>query len=937
MNSAVTTLDIFKQNMHIIDLAFDYLSIDPSEKEKVTKLLEEKSQEKSDINVTDIFKQEKLISEEEIDCLFIFDAHLQTLCRDHQFGKLVIANGLATKADLDKALKHQQSYFKKYRINIKIGDVLVENKTMTNADRVSILLTQNRIKDENLLEALNDIGASQIQKEAINKRFGVLAIKKELVSIAQVNAALEVQKEEINARKKPRFIGQILQEIAKLSDGDLLQILLEQKQFEKRTLNLENALYTIKSEIKISKRLNKLFEYNFSKDGVEAYVNKIAETDEAVPIFEFLIWLRKAGIKFGIVKDSVLEEFIQNAKKGSPILVAKGSPIKKCIDESIQFYFKNESIPVQDNLNQADSDSSEPEKPEQEKLEPEKPEPLEKNDSAEKEETDDKQPQESEVESEKEETKEPDESEPDPDEENEENKPDEENEVNKPDEDEASKKEAKLEETTASKENGDAKENTGEEKTDNDETLFVKKGTLLARIISGKKGKPGKDVLGYPVQPGNPSTCVLSAQSGVVKKGDVFFATIAGCPILKNGTILMVEPVVEKSEIKTIVGSIRNDTEKMYESATVEIRGTITSEATLRCHSLLLQGDLMGNVICTGDIDVKGMIGTDKKPKDKESAQQVQIICQGSISVSKSITNSNIQTAGELLALNSTVVGSDLMAFNSITIGNAVKGEHTPSTLHFGLKPGDKTPSIDFTIETKKAELSILRKESDIADLTEEYKKEKQEEENHLIEQDILNNFIEIIQAPELYQHESVEDKIKYLYLLPDFSSIKAFYLRFPETDTALAFRNKIMTSIGKMTLDKVVEHIKKQLDPEPDPEENQEKDEDAISKADQIETQFKARLAAFEKEIEDKSEEIEKIENEIKELKALRLKLGAKHINSLAQSKAVIKIKNKCEKGTIVKGKIAQLVLEKSVYNVKFKEVMNPKTEIVSIIIETY
>ena len=130
-------------------------------------------------------------------------------------------------------------------------------------------------------------------------------------------------------------------------------------------------------------------------------------------------------------------------------------------------------------------------------------------------------------------------------------------------------------------------------------------------------------------------------------------------------------------------------------------------------------------------------------------------------------------------------------------------------------------------------------------------------------------------------------------FSLPEFSSIKACYLKLPE-------------------------------------------DENAVSNTYRIEADFKARLAAFKQEIADKSKEIEKTGNEIKGLQTLRAKLGSIHVNSLSRSMSAIKIKNQCEKGTIIKGKIARLVVEKTLYNITFKEVMSPKTNTVSITTET-
>ncbi|MBU1195972.1 MAG: DUF342 domain-containing protein [Proteobacteria bacterium] len=811
MNPAVICFDIFRQNIHVLDLAFDYLSIDPSEKQKIIDSLEQKAKENPDIKITDIFRQENLISDEDIDCLSIFDNHLQTLCQDSQFGKLAIANHFASKADVTRALEQQKDYFKKYRINIKLGDILVENNIISHTDRVSILLTQNRIKDENLLDALNDIGATPLEKEAVNKRFGVLAIKEGLATIDQVNAALDIQKTEQKTTGKPRFLGHILQETASLSEDDILTILSEQAQFEKRKLDLEKALYTAKSEIKIAQKLNKIFSCQISRDGVEVFAKKLTDTHEDILTYEFLIWLKRAGIRFGIVKNTIIEDFIQNTDKNTPVLVAKGYPVEPCMNETVEFYFENEQ----------------------------------------------------------------------------------------------------------------------------EKSQSVQRGTVLARIIPGKEGRPGKDVLGYLIKPDKPAACILNAERGVIRKDSVFIAVTDGMPVLKNGISLMVEPMTEKSEIQIIKGSISEDTQETYQSAIVELKANLTPDAILRCHSLIRQGDLIGRFICTGDIDVKGNIGTDQIQKGQESIQETDITCQGSVKVSKSIINARIRTGGELVGVNSKISGSRIMAYSGMTLKDVVMGKNNqPSILQFGLKPGDKSPVIDHTIETKMAELPVLRKEKEIEELTKEYETERLQEENHLTEQQILKNIIEIIEAPELYQHEGLENKLKYLYSLPDFSSVKSFYLRLPETESALAFCNQIFISTAKLSQDKLLEDLRKKMDPEP---EHSNEDEPFIPRLEQIETQFKARRAAIEQEIKNNSQNIEKIENEIRELSVLKEKLNAVHLKSVSKATATVKIKNQCEKGTIIKGRIARLVLEKSIYKVEFKEVTDPRTGTVSIVINAY
>ncbi len=922
VNTAVFTAE---QNMRLLELAHDCVYINSDEKEQTIKLLEEKTKEHSDFNVIDIFKEEAFLSEKRIERLLALDEHLLIHSRDRQFGQLAIANGLASEQDVYTALKYQKNYFEKNRLNMKIGDILVGNGSISEADQISILLTQNRIKNEDIADALTDLCKTQIEKEAINKRFGVLAIKKGLATIEQVNEALDIQEKEKNETDDPRFIGQILMEIASLSENDHEQILIEQKQFEKRRLDLERALYTVKSEIKISQKLNGLFEYTISNDGLEAVVKKRGEIDQDIPTYEFLIWLRRAGIKFGIVDDAIIEEFIQEGDIKDPVVVAKGHPVTPCTDESIQFSFENE-----DTLALQKKDAS----IEQETVSGDEQSDNTASDSesiSSSEDAKDEEDKEEEDNTEEEKTKE---SETDQDSESEtaEDKEGKSESISE-DETEDDSDKATGEKSNEASDEKMGKQDGAEENTSDPNGVepidFIKKGSLLARILPGKKGRPGRDVLGYPIQPDQPAICVLNAGKGVIRKGPIFLSVMTGRPIFKNGSTLLIESTAKKVEVKMINGSISNDTEDSFESANVEMNGNIAAEAVLKCYALQLRGNLQGCVISEDDIEVSGDIGIDQEATEEQTTYPTVIVCKGSVKASKTIVNTKIQADGELAAFNSAIIGSEVVACKGITIKDSLTGKNGPSIFQFGLKPGDKLLDLDYTIENKNAQLFVLKKEAEIAQLTEEYTKELSEEQIHQEEQIILKCLIEIIEGPELYQYDELEDKLKYLYSLPDFSSIKAYYLKIPQTDTGLAFVDQILSSTQKVTLENIVKQLKKKIDPEPE-------EENTVSNIYRIETEYKARLAAIEKEVAGQSEEIEKIENEIRGLLVLKEKMGSKHQSSLSKSTSAIKIRNKCEQGTIIKGKIAQMVIQQTLHNVTFKEIFDPKTKNVSIAIET-
>lgn len=779
--------------MRVLDMALDYLSIPSAGKEKAIRLLGKKFQDHADISLTDIIRQEHPVTEEDIDTLRLFDLHLKTVILDRQFARMAVANGMASEADISDALMEQQAAFKKYRINLGIGEILLESRIITESDRISILLTQNRVDDENLMDALSRIGNDLLQKDAVNKRFGVLAIKYGLATMQQVNAALEIQGQEKALQGPSRFIGMILKETATISDEDLHKILLEQKQLEKRRLDLENALYSLKSEIKISGKLNQIFEYRISKDGTEAFVKKIKKTDESIPVYEFLIWLRRAKIKFGIVGDDVLETFIRKAEKNDQILVAKGYPAQQGVSDQME-------IVAQDR---------------------------------------------------------------------------------------------------------------------------IERGGLLARIIPGKEGRPGKDVSGAPILPAKPVSCQVKAGDGVIRKGVLFIALTDGTPVFDKDTICLQVPVESQSGRIIIKDDIRDDKdEDEYESADVEIFGNILAKSVLRCRSLLLHGNLAGSAVCSGEAEIKGEIGTNEMPKDTDAHPGASIVCEHSVKALRSVSHATIRTSKEFLGYNATVVHSDITATNGITIKDACGA----TTLQIGLRPQDKILSLNQTIESKYAQLLLLKKQEEIDSLTQVYENELEKEKHHLMKQAVLKNLVEILEAPELCIHEGLDNKIKYLNHLPDFSSIKSYYLRIPVEESVALFRNQMLTSARDLSPEKVLGHIRKAIDPEPS---GQSAEPSSMNVA---EAQYRGRLALILQEVEANEAHITKIEQEIKALETVRGKMHSDFLSSFSKEQPEIFIRNKCEKGIVIRGRIANRVVEKNMYNVRFKEIMDMKTNTVSI-----
>lgn len=785
--------DTLDQKSRLIELARECRFINSGQ---LTVLLEKATQDPS-AGAPDMLRQEAGLSDEKIAHLTALDAHLRTRGRDRRFGRIAVANGLVSEAALSRALAYQKSVFKNTGENKRIGDILVDSGQLTASDQVAILLTQNRIRNDRLLEAFRHLGESRHQKERISKLFGAFAIQRELATREQVIDALKRQKLEKSAGRPFRFIGEILAQSMGLADADIRDILTEQTLFEKRRLDLENALYTVQAELKICKSLGSLFTYDISKDGVYARVTKKREPEKPVPVYDFLIWLRRTGIRFGIVGDAVLEDFLRNAEPGTCIAVAKGYPPGPCRDERVEFCFDTGTV----------------------KTEPDKAD-------------------------------------------------------------------------------GPPAGNP------------VKKGAVLARIIPGEQGRPGKSVLGNPIRAEKPKRCVINAGAGVVKLGRDFISRTDGQPVLKNGVTLVVEPAAGTDEDKTINRNIGNDTEETYASANVTLNGDITREGIVRCRSLLLNGSLNGCVICDRDLWVNGDIGTGGP--GPASGFQAEVTCQGAVHVSKSVFYARIQSAGKFLAVNGAVVCSDVLAAGGMVVRNVIRSEQGPSVLRFGLTPGDPLIDLDNTIDARRAELRVLNKADDLESLNRRFRKELDEDQVRQARQAILKNLYDIMETPDLYQHDGFEGKLAYLKQLPDFSSVKACYLKIPRTASGRKCFDDIRARAGNISSKAFVAYLKKEIDP------------DTGADARRIELAFQSRLDDLEKEIENNAGEIRRISDELDRLEAARHKLAGKRVSGLSRSTALIQIRNTCEKGTVIKGRIARYVVPETVYQVGFREILD-------------
>lgn len=338
MNDQEFKYKINKDDRELLSLAVKCKFIDTDQEKEVLGVLASNLNEPS-LSLSNILKGLNILSEDEISFLLSIKKHIKDNCLDVKFGRIAVANHITSQDVVNKALDQQVNHFKKTREHLLIGDLLVKGHKISETDKIAILLTQDRIQDEFLEKAINELASNELEKIEINKRFGSIAVKNGLVSLEDVNKALKIQNNEKENGIKVRFLGQILEESFGLSHKDTVEILKEQKFFEKRRLDLEKALFKFISEVKANQKISQLFDYYVTKDKLEAYLCMKSEPSDDINVSNIINWIKLMGVQYGIVNHKKIEQFLNEGTEGSKLKIAQGRQPETGKDAEVELYF----------------------------------------------------------------------------------------------------------------------------------------------------------------------------------------------------------------------------------------------------------------------------------------------------------------------------------------------------------------------------------------------------------------------------------------------------------------------------------------------------------------------------------------------------------------------------------------------------------------------
>jgi len=397
------------------------------------------------------------------------------------------------------------------------------------------------------------------------------------------------------------------------------------------------------------------------------------------------------------------------------------------------------------------------------------------------------------------------------------------------------------------------------------EIPYVTVDDLLAEIISGEEGKPGKDIYGEialpPVLP--PVEILHGAGVKKIEEGSKAVAEMNGRPeVLEDGTLKVSDELCIPGDVGIETGHIEFD-------GHIKVKGSVQEGYRVKGKSLWADEILNAQIEMTEDIEVaKGIIGANILTDGKIKARHVRdtiIDALGDVIIEREVSESTIEANGVFDIGRGTILGSSISAMRGIEAAEVGSHAATPSRLTVGVD--------------NRLEKAITKINVQIAE------KEKEKKRISLLLQ-------EVKPLPK-----RLEDEIGVKAQEQDYTMVKGRTLK-----KTLESLQKSGDRDNLLKVVKIINAMNKKL-------ENIGKDLDAL-----LHKQEKAEevITGHEKEIKHLDDEIEELQDDIKSLIELA---------KIRQSTAIVKVSGTIYDRTFIKGKNSSLTVKADVKHVLIQE----------------
>lgn len=293
----------------LASLALEYGTIQQDQYRQITALYTLRQKKKPPPDYADLLLGQGFATQYQIGLLQLIQEYHIIKHLGEKFGKIAVAKGFATKEEIRIALEHQKNEFRRAKIKILIGDILVESAVITPEQKQQILKEQTFLEHQGdqiyslahpktsgqeqnkLLAPLSEYEQQFLQIKTLDREFAAAVIEKKLATQLDVAIAAKAQEEAFEAGRSLKHLGDIMVDMGMLTCAEKQMVLMEQNRLQ------QNDRESFSSHIQVQ----------ISQDKTEASVVIAKEDIAATSLSALKQALSSSGITHGIYPDALLQ------------------------------------------------------------------------------------------------------------------------------------------------------------------------------------------------------------------------------------------------------------------------------------------------------------------------------------------------------------------------------------------------------------------------------------------------------------------------------------------------------------------------------------------------------------------------------------------------------------------------------------------------------
>ena len=275
------------------------------------------------------FKVEEL-GKESTQVSMLKDAEIDTISHGDAYlvlGKLAVKYKFIDEEQIQEALSIQEQE----RLNgnkVLLGEILVA-QGMISQNQLDFLISIQKV----------------IETRKMDRKFGMIAVKNGFATQEDIDHALMVQQKNYEKTKTVRMLGDILVESNVMTRDQCDAILKKQRRVDK--IDAVEPETTESLEIPQTSTMDDYFDLTVSEDKMTAFFSINDQSAVSFTLQDIKEYLDEKGIKYGIVDDEKISEYLEN-KEGldTPLKVAEGKSPETGTDASIKYYFETDPLKI---------------------------------------------------------------------------------------------------------------------------------------------------------------------------------------------------------------------------------------------------------------------------------------------------------------------------------------------------------------------------------------------------------------------------------------------------------------------------------------------------------------------------------------------------------------------------------------------------------------